>query len=178
LQLEQTYKYSKILAQANKSLKTFKFDRANDYCVSANDFVLWEPYGDVDSYDWNASGDMVESSDGYLTVTRPDSANNHAGWYLLVGASSGSDMKEIYVDDDDYVSVPGRFHRISGFEDWCEIEEAGSGSGAGSGAGSDELVAVNSRQFQGEITVSVGSADPNEFNWWYCYPTNKGEADC
>ena len=89
-------------AQANKSLKTFKLDRANDYCVSANDFVLWEPYGDVDSYDWNASGDIVESTDGYLTVTKPDSANNHAGWYLLVGASSGSDMKEIYVDDDDY----------------------------------------------------------------------------
>lgn len=165
-------------AQANKSLKTFKIDRANDYCVSANDFVMWEPFGDTDSYDWDSAGTMVDSQDGYLTVSRPDSANTHSGWYLLVGASSGSDMKEIYLDDDDYVSMPGRFHRVSGFEDWCEIEEAGSGSGAGSGAGSDELVSVSSRQFQGEVTLTTGSGDPNEFNWWYCYPTNKGEENC
>merc|ERR1711981_773384 len=169
---------AKAEAQANKSLKTFKIDRANDYCVSANDFVMWEPFGDSDSYDWDSDGTMVESQDGYLTVSRPDSANTHSGWYILVGATSGSDMKEIYIDDDDYVSTPGRFHRVSGFEDWCEIEEAGSGSGAGSGAGSDELVAVSSRQFQGEVTLTTGSGDPNEFNWWYCYPTNKGEENC
>merc|ERR1711981_42760 len=130
---------AKAEAQANKSLKTFKIDRANDYC---------------------------------------DSANTHSGWYILVGATSGSDMKEIYIDDDYYVSTPGRFHRVSGFEDWCEIEEAGSGSGAGSGAGSDELVSVSSRQFQGEVPLTTGSGDPNEFNWWYCYPTNKGEENC
>jgi len=165
-------------AQANKSLKTFKIDRANDYCVSANDFVLWEPFGDSDSYDWDSDGTMVESQDGYLTVSRPSSANTHSGWYLLVGANSGSDMKEIYLDDDDYISMPGRFHRVSGFDDWCEIEEAGSGSGAGSGAGSDELVSVSSRQFQGEVTLTVGSSDPNEFNWWYCFPTNKGDENC
>merc|ERR1711981_1148441 len=173
---------AKAEAQANKSLKTFKIDRANDYCVNANDFVMWEPFGDNDSYDWDSAGTMVDSQDGYLTVSRPASANTHSGWYLLVGATSGSDMKEIYIDDDDYVSTPGRYHRLSGFEDWCEIEEAGSGaySGEGSAAGphSDELVAVSSRQFQGEVTLTVGSSDPNEFNWWYCYPTNKGEENC
>ena len=82
-----------------------------------------------------------------------------------------------------YVSYPARFHRISGFENWCEIDESGSGSGAGSGTGSDnssdELVAVSSKKMSGKVTVTVGSdSDPNEFNWYYCYPTNKGETDC
>jgi len=171
---------AKAAAQANKSLKTFKIDRANDYCIAANDYVMWEPYGDVDT--WDMSSEAVESHDGYLTVSRPESANTHSGWYLLVGPNQGSDLKEIYIDDDEYVSYPARFHRISGFENWCEIDESGSGSGAGSGAGSDnssdELVAVSSKQFSGEVTVTVGSSDPNEFVWYYCYPTNKGEEDC
>jgi len=168
---------AKSEAQANKSLKTFKIDRANDLCVAANDFVMWESYGDVDT--WDMSSEMVESHDGYLTVNRPADTNTHSGWYLLVGANAGSDLKEIYIDDDSYISYPARFHRISGFENWCELNEAGSGSGAGSGASPvDELVAMSSKQFSGEMTVTVGSSDPNEFIWYYCYPTNKGEADC
>lgn len=168
-------------ALLSKSLKVYKIDRANDFCVAANDYVLWEPYGDIDS--WNIGSDDVESHDGYLTVTRPESANTHSGWYLLVKADSGSDMKEFYLDEDDYVSFEkNNYHRVSGFADWCEIEESGSGSGYGSGSGagseSDELVSVSSKQFSGEVTVTVGSSDPNDFSWYYCYPTHKGEENC
>merc|ERR1711957_1014390 len=168
----------KAEAQADKSLKTYKIDRTNDFCIAANDYVMWEPYGDLDS--WDFSSEMVESTDGYLTVSRPEDANTHSGWYLLVAANAGSDLKEIYVDGDEYVSYPARFHRISGFENWCGIDESEfSGSGEASGDNSsDELVAVSSKQFAGEVTVTVGSSDHNEFNWYYCYPTNKGETDC
>jgi len=168
----------KAEAQADKSLKTYKIDRTNDFCIAANDYVMWEPFGDVDS--WDFSSEMVESTDGYLTVSRPEDANTHSGWYLLVAANAGSDLKEIYVDGDEYVSYPARFHRISGFENWCGIDESEfSGSGEASGDNnSDELVALSSKQFAGEVTVTVGSSDPNEFNWYYCYPTNKGETDC
>ena len=91
---------AKAEAQANKSLKTFKIDRTNDFCIAANDYVMWEPYGEVDT--WDMSSEMVESHDGYLTVSRPEDANTHSGWYLLVGPDAGSDLKEIYVDDDEY----------------------------------------------------------------------------
>merc|ERR1711957_1105971 len=94
----------KAEAQADKSLKTYKIDRTNDLCIAANDYVMWEPFGDVDS--WDFSSEMVESTDGYLTVSRPEDANTHSGWYLLVAANAGSDLKEIYVDGDEYVSYP------------------------------------------------------------------------
>ena len=133
---------------------------------------------------------MAESKDGFLTVERPQDAQRGADFYILVKAAKISKLYDILLDDDhdNLESVPGKaYYRLAGFQgDWCDADDAGSGSGNGSGYGSGDdymsddvdIEVGDIMEFSGEVTVSHGSRDASEYDYFYCYSPIDENDEC
>lgn len=156
---KEAAKEAKEAVKDQKKTNKYKLNDS-DYCVKGG--ATWANDGNVD--DWTlANGAAVQSFDGVISITKPEDQTSNAAGYVLIEESSGANVVEVHLDtlESDMVSVQA-FNRITGVNNWCDVDSEGSGSGD-----SDEeeaLVMV----FNGEITVEAGS-DPEDFTYYYCY---------